>query len=76
MAWYILLLINNNIINHLLLSIVLLIQSLLMTYSEQLWEKGLIQANCQNLARYLTEMPSNHMSPTIFAQVIIFFKKN
>jgi len=36
--------------------------------SEALWEKGLIQAGAQNLARWLTDMPSNHMTPTIFAQ--------
>ena len=37
------------------------------------WEKGLVKAGGQNLARYLMEMPSNHMTPTIFAQVILNF---
>ena len=35
----------------------------------QQWNRGLIQAGGQNLARWLMEMPSNHMTPTIFAQV-------
>jgi len=36
--------------------------------SEKLWEKGLVQAGAQNLARWLTDMPSNHMTPSIFVQ--------
>ncbi|CAG0879455.1 unnamed protein product [Cyprideis torosa] len=33
-----------------------------------LWKQGSLKAQGQNLARYLTEMPANHMTPTIFAQ--------
>ena len=36
--------------------------------SEERWETGLTKAAGQNLARWLMEMPSNHMTPTIFAR--------
>ncbi|XP_057379571.1 LOW QUALITY PROTEIN: cytosol aminopeptidase-like [Daphnia carinata] len=35
---------------------------------EAKWETGLTKAAGQNLARWLMEMPSNHMTPTIFAR--------
>lgn len=33
------------------------------------WEKGVIKAQAQNVARNLTDTPANLMTPTIFAQV-------
>lgn len=35
---------------------------------EEMWERGLILAAGQNLARWLMEMPSNRMTPTLFAR--------
>uniref|UniRef100_A0A8D0B9K4 Cytosol aminopeptidase n=1 Tax=Salvator merianae TaxID=96440 RepID=A0A8D0B9K4_SALMN len=34
------------------------------------WQKGLIYAKAQNLARYLMEGPANHITPTRFAAII------
>ncbi|KAF5301517.1 hypothetical protein FQR65_LT08820 [Abscondita terminalis] len=34
------------------------------------WEKGVNKANAQNEARWLTDMPSNLMTPTIFASKV------
>lgn len=34
------------------------------------WERGVIVANGQNLARRLMETPANHMTPTIFANTV------
>ncbi|EFX68021.1 hypothetical protein DAPPUDRAFT_260731 [Daphnia pulex] len=36
--------------------------------TEAQWERGLTKAAGQNLARWLMEMPANHMTPTIFAR--------
>lgn len=33
------------------------------------WEKGVIKAQAQNVARNLTDTPANLMTPTVFAQV-------
>jgi len=33
------------------------------------WEKGVVLAEGQNLARYLMEMPANKMTPTKFSEV-------
>jgi hypothetical protein len=33
------------------------------------WEKGVIKAQAQNVARNLADTPANRMTPTIFAQV-------
>ncbi|XP_060656113.1 cytosol aminopeptidase-like [Drosophila nasuta] len=35
------------------------------------WTRGLFKAESQNLARRLSDTPSNHMTPTIFAQATI-----
>ncbi|KDR15938.1 hypothetical protein L798_09865, partial [Zootermopsis nevadensis] len=32
------------------------------------WDKGVIKAQAQNVARKLADTPANHMTPTIFAQ--------
>lgn len=42
-----------------------------MKQREVQWEKGLIKAAGQNVARWLMEMPSNHMTPTIFARYAV-----
>lgn len=34
------------------------------------WEKGVLYAEGQNLARLLMEAPANHLTPTIFANTI------
>lgn len=34
------------------------------------WEKGVLYAEGQNLARFLMEAPANHVTPTIFANTI------
>lgn len=34
------------------------------------WEKGVLYAEGQNLARLLMETPANHLTPTIFANTI------
>lgn len=34
------------------------------------WEKGVLYAEGQNLARLLMEAPANHITPTVFAQTI------
>lgn len=31
------------------------------------WERGKILGGCQNYARYLSDLPGNHLTPTIFA---------
>jgi aminopeptidase len=36
-------------------------------FSAEAWETGCIKARSQNIARWLAEMPANHMTPTIFA---------
>lgn len=35
-----------------------------------LWEKGVLYAEGQNLARLLMEAPGNHITPTTFANII------
>jgi leucyl aminopeptidase len=37
--------------------------------SRAAWEKGVIKAQAQNVARNLADTPANLMTPTIFAQV-------
>uniref|UniRef100_A0AAY4ABX6 Cytosol aminopeptidase n=1 Tax=Denticeps clupeoides TaxID=299321 RepID=A0AAY4ABX6_9TELE len=34
------------------------------------WEKGVVYAEGQNLARWLMEAPANHVTPTVFADTI------
>lgn len=34
------------------------------------WEKGVLYAEGQNLARLLMEAPANHITPTTFAKTI------
>lgn len=34
------------------------------------WEKGVLYAEGQNLARFLMEAPANHITPTAFANII------
>lgn len=34
------------------------------------WEKGIVYAEGQNLARLLMEAPANHITPTAFAKTI------
>ncbi|XP_037685385.1 cytosol aminopeptidase [Choloepus didactylus] len=37
---------------------------------QEAWQKGILFASGQNLARHLMETPANEMTPTIFAQII------
>lgn len=34
------------------------------------WEKGVLYAEGQNLARFLMEAPANHITPSVFAKTI------
>ncbi|KAJ8000433.1 hypothetical protein DPEC_G00180080 [Dallia pectoralis] len=34
------------------------------------WQKGVLYGEGQNLARYLMEAPANHMTPSVFADII------
>lgn len=36
----------------------------------KLWQDGLLLSGAQNFARELMETPSNHMTPTIFADTL------
>lgn len=44
----------------------------LCTFSADMdsWEKGVLYAEGQNLARFLMEAPANHITPTAFANII------
>ncbi len=35
------------------------------------WKSGFIYADCQNFARTLMEMPSNHLTPEVFVQEVV-----
>lgn len=42
---------------------------ILFMYFRDEWENGLIVGRAQNLVRDLAECPSNHLTPTAFAEV-------
>lgn len=44
--------------------------SFLHSGDQKAWEKGVLFASGQNLARQLMESPANEMTPTKFAEII------
>uniref|UniRef100_A0A6Q2YVX1 Cytosol aminopeptidase n=1 Tax=Esox lucius TaxID=8010 RepID=A0A6Q2YVX1_ESOLU len=39
-------------------------------YTRARWQKGVLYGEGQNLARYLMEAPANHITPSVFADII------